>query len=58
MGRADSPDPGDRRIRQDWLYLQSSDHFLYMSTQNKDVKLFSPYGKIYEAFNNYMNVLE
>ncbi|MDO5036402.1 MAG: glycoside hydrolase family 57 protein [Porphyromonas sp.] len=47
----------DRRIIQDWLYLQTSDHFLYMSTLNSDVKLFSPYDSPYAAFSNYMNVL-
>ena len=45
----------DRRIQQDWLYLQSSDHFYYMST--KHYNLFSPYDNPYDAFNNYMNVL-
>ena len=45
----------DRRIRQDWLYLQSSDHFYYMNT--KQQYLLSPYDNPYEAFNNYMNVL-
>lgn len=47
----------DRRIIHDWLYLQASDHFLYMSTQNTDVRLFSPYDSSYAAFSNYMNVL-
>lgn len=45
----------DRRIRQDWTYLQSSDHFYYMNT--KHYNLFSPYDNPYDAFNNYMNVL-
>ena len=45
----------DRRIRQDWTYLQSSDHFYYMNT--KHANLFSPYDNPYDAFNNYMNVL-
>lgn len=46
----------DRRIRQDWNYLQSSDHFYYMNTRHpKDA--FSPYDNPYDAFNNYMNVL-
>lgn len=50
---------GNRRIKQDWAYLQSSDHFLYMSTamENKDSGLYSPYSSPYDAFNNYMNVL-
>ncbi|MDR3262142.1 MAG: glycoside hydrolase family 57 protein [Tannerella sp.] len=45
----------DRRIKQDWIYLQSSDHFYYMNT--KHYNLFSPYDNPYDAFNNYMNVL-
>ncbi len=47
----------DRRIRQDWNYLQSSDHFYYMNTKHPGEKGFSPYDNPYEAFNNYMNVL-
>ena len=46
---------GDRRILQDWLYLQSSDHFYYMNT--KHYNLFSPYDNPFDAYNNYMNVL-
>lgn len=46
-----------RRIRQDWYYLQSSDHFYYMSTKHMGQKGFSPYDNPYDAFNNYMNVL-
>ncbi|MDD4589202.1 MAG: glycoside hydrolase family 57 protein [Parabacteroides sp.] len=45
-----------RRIRQDWYYLQSSDHFYYMSTKHLGTG-FSPYDNPYDAFNNYMNVL-
>ena len=45
----------DRRIKQDWIYLQSSDHFYYMNTKHQ--YLFSPYDNPYDAFNNYMNVL-
>lgn len=44
----------DKPLQHDWLMLQSSDHFRYMS--HKD-----PYGthyeSSYEAFMNYMNVL-
>ncbi len=51
----------DRRLLQDWDYLQSSDHFYYMSTKRKSDgamhQLFSPYDSSYEAFMNYMNVL-
>jgi len=46
----------DRRIRQDWYYLQSSDHFYYMNTRHPEGG-FSPYDNPYDAFNNYMNVL-
>lgn len=45
----------NRRIKQDWIYLQSSDHLYYMST--KHYNLFSPYDNPYDAFDNYMNVL-
>ncbi len=51
----------DRRLKQDWEYLQSSDHFYYMSTKNQADgaahSLFSPYDSPYAAFTNYMNVL-
>ena len=50
----------DRRIKQDWKYLQASDHFYYMSTKNLEDgshALFSPYDSPYSAFINYMNVL-
>lgn len=44
-----------KRLIQDWVYLQASDHFYYMGTKN--ALPFSPYPSPYEAFNNYMNVL-
>ncbi len=51
----------DRRLKQDWSYLQTSDHFYYMSTKHfYDGSMhskFSPYPSPYDAFNNYMNVL-
>jgi len=51
----------DHRILQDWLYLQSSDHFFYMSTKKASDgavhQHFSPYESAFEAFTNYMNVL-
>lgn len=51
----------DRRIKQDWEYLQSSDHFYYMNTKNmadgQTHASFSPYESPYSAFTNYMNVL-
>lgn len=45
-----------QRLLEDWLRLQSADHFYYMNTGDEG-KGFSPYGSAYEAFNNYMNVL-
>jgi len=51
----------DRGILQDWLYLQTSDHFFYMSTKHSSDgavhKHFSPYESPFEAFTNYMNIL-
>lgn len=51
----------DKRLKQDWDYLQSSDHFFYMSTKHSadgtSHALFSPYDSPYSAFTNYMNVL-
>lgn len=51
----------DRRLKQDWEYLQSSDHFFYMSTKHLSdgtaLTAFSPYESPYMAFTNYMNVL-
>lgn len=46
----------------DWRKLQTSDHFYYMCTKwfaDGDVhKYFNPYNSPYEAFINYMNVLQ
>ncbi|MDE6702992.1 MAG: glycoside hydrolase family 57 protein [Muribaculaceae bacterium] len=51
----------DRRLKQDWWYLQGSDHFYYMSTKHMADgavhSLFSPYETPFQAFTNYMNVL-
>ena len=51
----------DRRLKQDWKYLQSADHFFYMSTKQladgASHALFSPYDSPYNAYINYMNVL-
>ncbi len=51
----------DKSIQRDWLYLQASDHFFYMSTKyyaEDDVhNYFNPYDSPYEAFINYMNIL-
>ncbi len=51
----------DRRLKLDWEYLQSSDHFYYMCTKNMSDgashAAFSPYDSPFSAFTNYMNVL-
>ena len=51
----------DRRLKQDWTYLQASDHFFYMSTKHMNDgavhAMFSPYETPFQAFTNYMNVL-
>ncbi|MDR0232929.1 MAG: glycoside hydrolase family 57 protein [Dysgonamonadaceae bacterium] len=48
----------DRRIKQDWIYLQVSDHFRFMSTKYfPGPSVYSPYENAYDAFSNYMNVL-
>lgn len=51
----------NRRLKQDWQYLQTCDHFFYMSTKRKADgamhSLFSPYETAFVAFTNYMNVL-
>lgn len=51
----------DRRLKQDWYYLQASDHLFYMATKHfADGAVhshFSPYETPFQAFTNYMNVL-
>lgn len=51
----------DRRLKQDWYYLQACDHFFYMATKHQaDGAVhshFSPYETPFQAFTNYMNVL-
>ena len=51
----------DTRILADWRYIQSSDHFYYMSTKffsdRPAISYVNPYGSPYDAFINYMNVL-
>ena len=48
-------------LQKVWRYLQSSDHFYYMSTKILSDGLvhdyFNPYQSPYDAFINYMNVL-
>jgi alpha-amylase len=51
----------DKQIKNDWAYLQSSDHFYYMATKffsdGAVHSYFNPYETPYDAFMNYMNVL-
>lgn len=51
----------DPDIQRDWNYLQTSDHFYYMSTKALSDgavhTYFSHYDTPYDAFINYMNVL-
>lgn len=45
----------DRRIKQDWDYLQASNNFRFMTT--KPVGYRGIYDSPYDAFTNYMNIL-
>lgn len=51
----------DDGLKQDYAYLQVSDHFYYMSTKffsdGEVHSYFNPYDTPYDAFINYMNVL-
>ena len=51
----------DEILLKNWLYLQCSDHFYYMSTKffsdGQVHAYFNPYTSPYDAFVNYMNVL-
>ncbi|HBG69981.1 MAG: alpha-amylase [Bacteroidetes bacterium GWF2_43_63] len=50
-----------KKLHDDWVKLQTSDHFYYMCTKwfaDGDVhKYFNPYGTPYDAYINFMNVL-
>lgn len=52
---------GDESLLKYWRYLQTSDHFYYMSvktdTDGSVHSYFSPFPSSYEAFINYMNVV-
>jgi len=52
---------GNPKLLNTWRYLQTSDHFYYMSTKKGNDgsvhNYFSPYPSPYQAFMNYMNVL-
>jgi alpha-amylase len=48
----------DRRIKQDWDYLQASNNFRFMTTKNTGIALNRGiYDSPYDAFTNYMNIL-
>ena len=48
----------DRRIKQDWDYLQASNNFRFMTTKNNGMWLNRGiYDSPYDAFTNYMNIL-
>ncbi len=48
----------DRRIKQDWDYLQASTNFRFMTTKNTGIRLNRGiYDSAYDAFTNYMNIL-
>jgi alpha-amylase len=53
---------GDEALLHDWRRLQTSDHFYYMSTKHfadqQVHKYFNPYDSPYDAFINFMNVLD
>lgn len=44
----------DKPLLRDWLQLQTSDHFRFMSFRDN---WNSPYDSSYDAFTNYMNIL-
>ena len=44
----------EKALRHDWLHLQCTDYFRYMSFKNA---WGSPFGSPYDAFINYMNML-
>jgi len=51
----------DEALLKDWQYMQTSDHFFFMGAKyfsESDIhKNVNPYSSMYEAFVNYMNVL-
>lgn len=48
----------DRRIKQDWDYLQASNNFRFMTTKQSSVNINRGiYDSPYDAFTNYMNIL-
>ena len=48
----------DRRLKQDWDYLQASNNFRFMTTKNSLIPVNRGiYDSPYDAFTNYMNIL-
>ena len=48
----------DRRIKQDWSYMQASNNFRFMTTKNTGVAVERGiYDSPFDAFTNYMNIL-
>ena len=48
----------DRRIKQDWDYLQASNNFRFMTTKPSSANMYRGiYDSPYDAFTNYMNIL-
>ena len=49
---------GDRRIMQDWDYLQATNNFRFMSTKPSSEGAYRGiYDSPYDAFTNYMNII-
>ena len=48
----------DKRIKQDWSYMQASNNFRFMTTKNTGLALNRGiYDSPFDAFTNYMNIL-
>lgn len=48
----------DRRVKQDWDYLQASNNFRFMTTKNIGIAVERGiYDSPFDAFTNYMNVV-
>ena len=48
----------DRRIKQDWDYLQATNNFRFMSTKAGSEHAYRGiYDSAYDAFTNYMNII-
>lgn len=48
----------DRRIKQDWDYLQASNNFRFMTTKHMLLRMNRGiYDSPYDSFTNYMNIL-